>query len=82
MSRLSDHRNLLATVIIAVVSLILSGFVAYTTSQDTDHSRITAIEVQQKNDGDSLKRIEGKVDKQGDKLDKVYEYIVGVKPKP
>jgi len=47
---------------LAVASLLLSGFVAYTTGTDKDHQRIAVVETQQKSDGDRLGRIENKVD--------------------
>lgn len=49
-------------VLLAVVSLLISGFLGYTNSDKAVASRITAVETQQENDNRRLDRIENKVD--------------------
>lgn len=63
-------RNLLATLVIAVVSLILSGFVGYTTIKDDDHQRIMKVETEQKNDHEAIQRIDSNTQR-------LTEYLLG-----
>lgn len=49
-------------VIIAIASLMISGFLGYTNTDKAVASRITAVETQQRNDTGRLDRIENKVD--------------------
>jgi hypothetical protein len=72
MSRL--HSHWLAPVILAaLLSLAVSAFAGYFHNDKELAQRITAVEVQQKNDTKAIDRVESK-------LDKLYEYLTGRKP--
>ena len=57
----------------AVGALIAAGFGAYTHNDKELTNRTTAVEVQQRNDGSSLKRIEDKVDRLDEKVERLLQ---------
>lgn len=59
---------LLLPVIIALVSLFVSAFVGYSNNNTVIAERMKAVETQQANDRETLKRIEQKVDRVVDKV--------------
>lgn len=63
-------RNLLATLLVAIVSLLLSGFVGYTSTKDDDHQRIMKVETEQKNDHEAIQRIDANTTR-------ITEYLLG-----
>lgn len=69
----SANRTLLVTILMALTSLIVSGFVAYSSETSGIKERVRAIEVHQGHDQDRLERMESKIDT-------IYEYMTGVKP--
>lgn len=66
-------QNLLIPILLALGSLGITGYNAYMHNDKELTSRVTAVEVQQKNDGGRLERME-------DKLDRVVEAVTGRKP--
>lgn len=63
----------LTSLIVALLSLALSAFVGYTRTDRETAARITAVEVQQKNDHDGIGRVENKVDELNRKVDRLVE---------
>lgn len=53
----------IVAVVIALLSLIVSGYASYSHNDKEISNRVTAVEVQQRNDTDGIKRVEGKVDR-------------------
>lgn len=58
-----DWAPILVPVGIALLSLVISAWTGYTSSDKELNRRITTVETQQKNDGSRLERIENKVDR-------------------
>ena len=67
------NRQIAASIIIAAISLLVSGFVAFSSAQSDSLQRITAVEVQLRNDGERLNRIEGM-------LTDIYRALLGRNP--
>ena len=55
--------QLLIPIAIALISLIISGYVGYSNDTKAIAVRVKGIEVQQQNDGSRLERIENKLDR-------------------
>lgn len=66
-------KELIATIVIAVLSLALSAFASYTTNDKETNSRVVKIETRQEDDAHRLDRIENK-------LDRIFEVLTGHKP--
>lgn len=71
---------LIATIVIALMSFIVSAYAGYTSNDKVTSGRITALESQQQNDRESIIRIENRVDKANDKLDRLVEWALGKQP--
>jgi len=72
LDRIPSKRDWIVPVAIAGASLFVSAYVGYTSTDKDSAVRITAIEVQQKNDTNRLERIESK-------LDKTVETLIGLR---
>lgn len=73
-SRFPDWAKL-TPYIIAIVSLCISGVLAYNTNDKQTVQRLTVVETQQYENRLNLNRIENRLDKLDDKLDTVLERL-------
>ncbi len=69
----SEDRTLYVTLIIAMTSLLISGLTGYSSDSSLVLQRITAVEVQQRNDKERLERVENT-------LSRLFEFTTGKKP--
>ena len=69
----------LAAVAIAVLSFLVSAYVGYSHNDKETASRISVVETQQKNDGATIQRIEGKVDTLDSKLDALRDLLYSLR---
>lgn len=67
----------LVPIILALIALLSSAFANYSHDDKKLGERVTAVEVQQRNDTQSINRVEGKVDKLDAKLDRLVEWAFG-----
>jgi hypothetical protein len=63
MDRTPTRRDWLLPLAMAGLSLVVSGWVNYSSNDKITIGRVVAVETQQKNDGQRLERIENKLDK-------------------
>lgn len=68
---------LITTIVIAVLSLAMSAWVSYAHNDKDLTSRVTAVETQQKNDHEGMQRVDGKLDKLDEKVNKLVEWALG-----
>lgn len=72
------HASWLVPVLIALSSLVVSGWVGYGSNDKDMSNRVTAVEVQQENDGKHLEHIEQRFDKQDEKLDRLNDNVLQI----
>ena len=63
LDRVPTKRDWIVPIAIATASLAASAFANYNSTDKETASRISIVETQQKNDGQRLERIEGKIDR-------------------
>jgi peptidoglycan hydrolase CwlO-like protein len=68
-----DWLPIFAAILLALFSLSVSGWAAYSSNDKANVQRIQAVETQQKNDGNRLDRIENKIGQVDEKIDKLLE---------
>ena len=64
-------------VVIALLSLIISGYVGYSANNKDVTGRLATLEAYRENDSPRLSRIEAKVDQVDDKIDALKNLILG-----
>ena len=69
----------IASVILAMLALLVSAYAGYSHNDKETTSRISVVETQQKNDGATIQRIEGKVDTLDSKLDTLRDLLYSLK---
>lgn len=72
---MKNPMNWILPILLFLAGLAAASFTGYSKNDKDVNSRVTAVEVQQKNDGESIHRIEGKVDRVDGKIDRVNEKI-------
>ena len=70
----------LVALIIALVSLLVSAWGGYAYNDKVISERVTAVETQQKDDGQSINRVEQKIDTIDNKVDQLVLGLLGKKP--
>lgn len=73
--RLSNES--IVTIIIAIGSLLLSGYVSYSHNDKDITSRIVKVETKQEATDENAKRMENKIDNVDHKLDRLVEWALG-----
>ena len=68
--------------VVFFLTLCMMSVVGYFRNDSALSARVTAVETHQGDTEKRLDRIETKVDTLGDKLDTVFYYVTGIKPKP
>lgn len=71
--------DILVPVILALGSLLLSGYAAYSHNDKEISNRVTAVETQQKNDHEGIQRVETQLEKVDGKIDRLVEWALGSK---
>jgi hypothetical protein len=75
MSRLlSSH---LVAIVMAILSLMVSGFVGYSHNDKDLAQRVTAVETQQKNDHEGINRVDESIHRVDAKVDKLLDWALG-----
>jgi peptidoglycan hydrolase CwlO-like protein len=75
LDRTPTKRDWILPLAIAGLSITMSAFAAYNNNDKAITSRVVVIETQQKNDGARLERIENKIDKLDDKVDRILKEV-------
>lgn len=63
LDRIPTKRDWVLPIAMFVLSLVASGLIAYAQGERAASNRVTAVENQQKNDGQRLDRMESKLDR-------------------
>ena len=69
-------------IVVFFLTMVMMGIVGYFRNDSDLLARVTAVEAHQGDTKQRLDRMEVKEDALGDKLDTVFYYVTGIKPKP
>ena len=81
-SEIPNKADWVMPLVVFFLTLCMMSVVGYFRNDSALSARVTAVETHQGDTEKRLDRIETKVDTLGDKLDTVFYYVTGIKPKP